>query len=146
VQRRQLFKLIAATSTATGSFSPLWLGAAAGSATRLDSYPFAYGVASGSPDASSVVLWTRLAPSALAADPSQSVPVRWELAHDAQFQRVVQSGTTSATAQLGHSVHVEVQGLQSDRWYHYRFMVGNAVSATGRTRTFPAKPLSTLRI
>jgi alkaline phosphatase D len=146
VQRRQLFKLLAATSTATGSFSPLWLGAAAGSATRLDSYPFAYGVASGSPDASSVVLWTRLAPSALAADPSQSVPVRWELAHDAQFQRVVQSGTTSATAQLGHSVHVEVQGLQSDRWYHYRFMVGNAVSATGRTRTFPAPGTKVARL
>ena len=146
MQRRQLFKLLAATSTATGSFSPLWLGAAAGSATRLDSYPFAYGVASGSPDASSVVLWTRLAPSALAADPSQSVPVRWELAHDAQFQRVVQSGTTSATAQLGHSVHVEVQGLQSDRWYHYRFMVGDAVSATGRTRTFPAPGAKAARL
>jgi alkaline phosphatase D len=39
---------------------------------------------------------------------------------------------------LAHSVHVEVQGLQPDRWYFYRFAVGDAVSATGRTRTFPA--------
>ena len=35
-------------------------------------------------------------------------------------------------------MHVELAGLQSDRWYHYRFMLGDAVSATGRTRTFPA--------
>jgi alkaline phosphatase D len=31
-----------------------------------------------------------------------------------------------------------VQGLEPDRWYFYRFAVGDAVSATGRTRTFPA--------
>jgi alkaline phosphatase D len=30
------------------------------------------------------------------------------------------------------------KGLQADRWYFYRFAVGDAVSATGRTRTFPA--------
>jgi alkaline phosphatase D len=34
-------------------------------------------------------------------------------------------------------VHVEVQNLQPDRWYFYRFMVGDAVSSVGRTRTFP---------
>lgn len=138
MQRRQLLKLLAATTTATASYSPLWLGAAVAGATRLERDPFAYGVASGSPDASSVVLWTRLDAGALIAGPLQSVLVRWDIAHDAQFKRVVQSGAASASAQLGHSVHIELQGLESDRWYHYRFMVGDAVSATGRTRTFPA--------
>jgi alkaline phosphatase D len=140
IGRRQLLQLATATA------SPLWLGAAVGGPTRLDSYPFAYGVASGSPDASSVVLWTRLAAGAFSADPSQSVTVRWEIAHDAQFIRIVQSGVTSAGAKLGHSVHIEVQGLQSDRWYHYRFMVGDAVSATGRTRTFPAPGAKVARL
>ena len=28
--------------------------------------------------------------------------------------------------------------LPSDRWYFYRFLLGNAVSGTGRTRTLPA--------
>lgn len=146
MQRRQLFKLLAATSTATGSFSPLWLRAAVAGSIHLDGDPFAYGVASGSPDASSLVLWTRLAVGALRADALQPVPVRWELAHDAQFKRMVQSGAASASAQLGHSVHVEVQGLESDRWYHYRFMVGDAVSATGRTRTFPAPGAKVARL
>lgn len=35
-------------------------------------------------------------------------------------------------------MHVELQGLQPARWYHYRFMLGDAVSPTGRTRTAPA--------
>src|SRR5690606_12609650 len=41
--------------------------------------------------------------------------------------------------QLGHSVHVEVEGLESDRWYYYRFRCGDAQSPVGRTRTMPAR-------
>jgi alkaline phosphatase D len=94
------------------------------------------GVASGTPSHQGVVLWTRLAsmrPSSL----PQDITVHWELAHDAQFQRMVQTGQANAPAALGHAVHVEVQGLEPDRWYHYRFQVGGAVSPVGRTRTFP---------
>jgi alkaline phosphatase D len=102
--------------------------------------PFTLGVASGSPTHDSVVLWTRLAlhkddALRLRAAP---VPVRWEVAHDEGFTRIVQSGQAQAVAGLAHSVHVEVQGLQADRWYFYRFAVGHAMSATGRTRTLPA--------
>jgi putative N6-adenine-specific DNA methylase len=32
---------------------------------------------------------------------------------------------------------VEAKGLEPDRWYWYRFMVGDAVSPIGRTRTAP---------
>ena len=39
--------------------------------------------------------------------------------------------------QLGHSVHVEVEGLQPHRWYFYRFHAGNETSPVGRTRTAP---------
>ena len=35
-------------------------------------------------------------------------------------------------------MHVEVRGLEPGRWYHYRFMLGQATSATGRTCTAPA--------
>ncbi|MDZ7939308.1 MAG: PhoD-like phosphatase N-terminal domain-containing protein [Rhodoferax sp.] len=53
-------------------------------------------------------------------------------------------GKPPRLAALAHSVHVELPGLEPDRWYHYRFMVGDAVSTAGRTRTFPAPgcPLS----
>jgi alkaline phosphatase D len=43
---------------------------------------------------------------------------------------------------------VELNGLDSDRWYFYRFRAGEAVSAVGRTRTFPAPdaPAARLRL
>ncbi|NML84606.1 alkaline phosphatase D family protein [Polaromonas sp.] len=132
--RRRLLQL------AAGSAATLWLPRSAWSQLRLDSHPFPLGVASGSPTSDSVVLWTRLMMPELSAPARQrqAVTVRWEVAHDEQFTRRVQGGQAQAQAELAHSVHVEVQGLLPDRWYFYRFMVGDAVSATGRTRTFPA--------
>jgi alkaline phosphatase D len=103
--------------------------------------PFSLGVASGDPDATSVVLWTRLAPKPLEPFGGMTpdlVPVRWEIADDEGMKNVVASGTATATPQLAHSVHVEVQGLQPNRWYWYRFRAGDADSPIGRTKTFPA--------
>ena len=85
------------------------------------------GVASGSPTAQGVVLWTRLhsvnrfGQSRL---PSQPITVRWELAHDAGFQRILRKGQAQALPELAHSIHVEVDELEPDRWYHYRFLLG----------------------
>ena len=134
IDRRRLLQL-AAASAAT-----LWLPRSAWSQPRIAGDPFTLGVASGSPTHDSVVLWTRLHPhgllgSSLGLDP---VTVRWEIAHDEKFSRIVQKGQSVAAAALAHSVHVEVPGLEPDRWYFYRFLVGDAQSAVGRTRTFPA--------
>ena len=128
--RRRLLQLAASSAAA------LWLPRSAWSQPRMAGDPFALGVASGSPTHDSVVLWTRLVAPELVAN--GEVTVRWELAHDAQFTLGVQKGQTHAVPALAHSVHVELQGLSPDHWYFYRFMVGDAVSATGRTRTFPA--------
>ena len=74
------------------------------------------------------------------------VAVRWEIAHDDNFLRPVQTGQVLAVPQLAHSVHAEVQGLEPDRWYFYRFMSGDAVSAVGRTRTFPKPEAAVARL
>ncbi|MCX7166394.1 MAG: alkaline phosphatase D family protein [Rhodocyclales bacterium] len=141
-ERRRLLQL------AVASAASLWLPRGAWSQARFSSNPFALGVASGSPTHDSVVLWTRL----LAEDRVDSgigreaITVRWEVAHDDGFIRIVRSGQTQALAELAHSVHVEVSGLESDRWYFFRFMVGDAVSTVGRTRTFPAADASVDRL
>ncbi len=36
-------------------------------------------------------------------------------------------------------MHVELTGLEPDRWYWYRFTVGDAQSPIGRTRTMPRR-------
>jgi len=116
-------------------------GRTAAAAARLTADPFSLGVASGDPDASGMVLWTRLAPrplepaGGLAPEP---LDVTWEVAHDESFQRPAASGVAVADPRLAHSVHVEVDGLEPDRWYWYRFRCGDALSPAGRTRTLPA--------
>src|SRR5690606_20184814 len=98
------------------------------------------GVASGDPTADGVVLWTRLAPRPIEGGgmPSEPMEVRWQVAEDEQFSKVVRKGTTVATPDWAHSVHVEVEGLAPDRWYWYQFEAGGEVSPKGRTRTMPA--------
>lgn len=98
---------------------------------------FGLGVASGEPDASSVVLWTRLLPSA-STPLLRPLEVHWELAHDAQFRQILRQGDAMASPDGGHSVHVLAQGLEAGRWYYYRFHCQGQTSATGRTRTAPA--------
>lgn len=108
---------------------------------NFNNNPFSLGVASGDPGATSVVLWTRLAPKPEDPDGGmkpEMVSVGWELAEDEAMKKVVASGSTVATPQLGHSVHVEVPALKPDRWYWYRFHAGDATSPVGRTRTMPA--------
>ncbi|NNJ26580.1 alkaline phosphatase D family protein [Alienimonas chondri] len=107
--------------------------------TRFADDPFTLGVASGDPAADGFVIWTRLAPKPLEGGgmPASLVEVAWEVAEDEAFNKVVQKGVAIATPQLGHSVHVEVEGLKPDRWYWYRFKAGDALSPAGRSRTFP---------
>jgi alkaline phosphatase D len=136
LDRRNLLKLTAASaSTVAGIW---WPGASWGQA-KISSNPFTLGVASGSPTSDGIVLWTRLLPSGIFSSlGNENASVRWEIAHDDKFQRIVQQGTSVATPQLGHSVHVELAGLTPDSWYYYRFHAGEFTSAIGRTRTLPA--------
>lgn len=108
--------------------------------SRTTAYPFSLGVASGSPRPNSVVLWTRILPDPLHAQSSAHGPyaVRWEIAEDEAFRHVALKGKVTALPELAHSVHVDASGLRPDRWYWYRFMLGDAVSPVGRTRTAPA--------
>ncbi|MEU5567678.1 alkaline phosphatase D family protein [Micromonospora musae] len=113
--------------------------------------PFRLGVASGDPLPDGVVLWTRLAPDPLAEDgrggmPPESFGVRYEVAEDERFSRIVRRGAVEATPELGHSVHVELSGLAPAREYFYRFRVGPAISPVGRTRTAPAFDASVARL
>ena len=130
--RRQWLKWAAIGSSGLVLPRKAWMQA------RPGSTPFSLGLASGSPTHDGVVLWTRLMSPVAHSPASPGVAVRWEVAHDDKFTRLAQSGQSLATPNLAYSVHAEVQGLESDRWYFYRFRVGDAISPVGRTRTFPA--------
>ncbi len=123
--------------------SRLALLATAGTAVAREpskKYPFSLGVASGSPLPNAVILWTRILADPLDASPPSplAIKVRWEVADDEGFRHIVTKGTAIALPALAHSVHVDATGLQPDRWYFYRFILGDAISPVGRTRTAPA--------
>ncbi len=101
--------------------------------------PFSLGVASGDPWPTSIVLWTRLAPDPLAGGgmPMAHVEVGWEVSRESSFRTVAHRGTVIARPELGHSVHVEVEGLEAGREYWYRFHAGSATSPIARTKTAP---------
>ena len=106
----------------------------AGSPRAADLPRFALGIASGQPHQSSMVLWTRLT----GADLPERTAVRWEVASDERFQRIVARGEEIAEADGAHSVHAEPTGLEQARGYWYRFSALGQQSAVGRTRTAPA--------
>lgn len=106
----------------------------------LAAHPFSLGVASGYPTPTGMTLWTRLmgieAPTSVA----------WEVAADDAMRKVVRSGEAHASAEWAHSVHVDVDGLEPDRWYWYRFRAAGAESPIGRTRTAPARDAAAPRL
>jgi len=65
------------------------------------------------------------------------VEVSWQVAADPGMTEVIRSGSAIARFEVGHSVHVEIEGLAPARDYFYRFRAGGAESPIGRARTLP---------
>lgn len=100
---------------------------------RRDLFP--QGVASGDPQADSVILWTRRAPDGGVASHRLTV----EVASDLQFRKLVARGDVAVTAATDWTCRFLAAGLKPAREYWYRFVdeAGNA-SRVGRTLTAPA--------
>ncbi len=95
--------------------------------------PFYHGVASGDPDQSSLVIWTRVTPE----QNEESISVDWVVSSDEEFQEVVQRGVFETGPQRDYTVKVLVENLSAGSKYYYRFKVADDLSPTGRTRTAP---------
>jgi len=116
--------------------SAAWGGAVRASRVRWrerrDLFP--EGVASGDPDSSSVILWTR---RPFASGERQLLTV--EVAEDERFHRVVAHAPAPVSQAADWTARVLVGGLKPARTYWYRFTDsdGNG-SRVGRTITAPA--------
>lgn len=105
---------------------------------------FRHGVASGDPLADRVILWTR----ATLADAASQGPLslRYEVATDAAFARIVRSGDVSTGPERDYTAKVDVTGLAPATRYHYRFRFGDTLSPAGRTCTLPVGAVSQVRM
>ncbi|HEY5712591.1 MAG TPA: alkaline phosphatase D family protein [Allosphingosinicella sp.] len=126
----------AALAAAFGASLALGPGRAAAAPWRERREAYPQGVASGDPDANSVILWTRRAP-----EPGvSSYRLAVEVAEDRDFARIVARGTARADASTDWTCRFLAAGLLPAREYHYRFTdQGGAGSRVGRTLTAPAE-------
>ncbi|KAJ3370014.1 hypothetical protein GGF31_004865 [Allomyces arbusculus] len=93
---------------------------------------FLHGVASGDPVADAVIIWTRVTP---AAGNAPVAVVQYQVATDSAFASIVKRGVVVTSEDVGHSVKVDVHGLNPATTYYYRFMANDEVSPVGRTKT-----------
>jgi alkaline phosphatase D len=93
---------------------------------------YLHGVASGDPDATSVVIWTRV------GNADGQTDVGWRVATDDNFRKVIARGQYRTDASRDYTVKVVVDELIPGQEYFYQFDVDGIRSPTGRTRTLPA--------
>jgi alkaline phosphatase D len=95
--------------------------------------PFYHGVASGDPHKDRVIIWTRVTPE----DSVSSVAVNWEVSGNPDFATAVKKGLVTTSPVRDYTVKVDVDGLEPNKRYYYRFTALGATSAVGRTKTLP---------
>ena len=104
--------------------------------TTLDLIEFNYGVASGDPLATKVIIWTHAKYNNLDND----VYLKYEVSLDKFFSKIVKSEVVSTNKSIDFTLKVDVIGLETNTNYYYRFININDeknTSPIGRTKTIP---------
>ncbi|EGQ7847068.1 alkaline phosphatase D family protein [Vibrio parahaemolyticus] len=125
LSRRDFMKVVSSTAVATG------LIGCGSDDNESVAVSFVHGVASGDPTQTQVIIWTRVTTAASYVD------VSWQVASDIEFLNVVQSGVFTTDTGRDFTVKVDVQNLNANSQYYYRFIVGEMMSEVGQTQTLP---------
>ncbi|MFT7335341.1 MAG: alkaline phosphatase D [Porticoccaceae bacterium] len=104
--------------------------------------PFYHGVASGDPLTDRVILWTRVTPANLGADP---VSVQWKIATDTTMNSIVNSGSFVTNQDRDYTVKIDADKLEPNKYYYYQFEAFNKKSPIGRTKTAPTVTIESSR-
>ncbi|MFW1407701.1 alkaline phosphatase D family protein [Vibrio parahaemolyticus] len=125
LSRRDFMKVVSSTAVATG------LIGCGSDDNESVAVSFEHGVASGDPTQTQVIIWTRVTTTASYVD------VSWQVVSDMEFSNVVQSGVFTTDTGRDFTVKVDVQNLNANSQYYYRFIVGEMMSEVGQTQTLP---------
>ncbi|PTT73853.1 alkaline phosphatase, partial [Pseudomonas sp. HMWF010] len=128
IDRRKALALLGMGSVSTA-------GSAASAAPVQGGVAFEHGVASGDPQATGVILWTRVTPKLAGQD---KILVDLEVAADPGFKQMVRTTrglVTSAARDWTVKHDLNGQGLKPATDYWFRFVANGVTSPVGRTRT-----------
>ena len=124
-----------ASAEATTPSAIFAVDAAATAANARATFP--QSVAAGDPNPHGAVIWTRVAPSAVAGGNT----VAWQVANAPDFGdgSILLAGTATASADTDHTIKLALHNgvLRPFTAYYYRFIVGGVSSRTGRFKTLP---------
>jgi alkaline phosphatase D len=133
VSRRNFIELAAAFGASLAFRSRRALASVADWIERRDLYP--QGVASGDPQADSVILWTRRPP----VGNSKAQRLLLEISDNPKFSRVLATAKATISEQTDWTCRVLAAGLKPNAVYWYRFTDEHGFgSRVGRTITAPA--------
>ena len=95
---------------------------------------FNYGVASGDPTNTNVILWTKISSEDL-----EDKKVSWEVSNQKNFQTILVSGNTKAKLDDNFTVKVDAQipSTFNGKKIYYRFLCQGILSEVGTTKTLP---------
>jgi len=91
---------------------------------------FPYGIASGDPNETNVILWT-----ALDVDLGSEPKVKWSISSTPDMSNIVSSGIMNRTSDGSACFKVRAGGLQANSNYYYQFKHKKHTSKVGRTKT-----------
>ena len=94
---------------------------------------FNHGVASGDPLDDRVILWTRVTPEGQ----PQSVNVSLEVSLDKTFENLEFNEVVTALQKNDYTIKIDLEGLNANTLYYYRFKVNENPSVIGQTKTLP---------
>lgn len=133
LSRRDFFKISALTacslviSTGLSGCSDSW---------NLTNVNFSHGVASGDPLTNSVIIWTRITPE----KEVNSLKLAYEVSKDENFSSLIHSGTLTTKKENDYTVKIDLQNLDEDTVYYYRFKSNDKISTIGKTKTLSSNP------
>ena len=98
--------------------------------------PFPFGIASGDPLPTRLIIWSRLS-----LDPpfnqSQDYPITYQVSTNPSIEPLTTEGTATTNSNQDYTIKVDVRNLQPNTIYYYRFLYQNIPSDVGRTKTAP---------
>ncbi len=141
--RRKFLKLttgLSAGSVLALTVSTSLTGCAALQKESLSNVEFKHGVASGDPLSNALIIWTRV------QSKEASAVVAWELASDADFKNIIRNGIEKTDKSRDFTVKIDVQNLQPNTEYFYRFVGLDSVSPVGRGKTLPTDNIDQIKM
>ena len=104
------------------------------SASSKNNVSFDYGVASGDPSKSNVIIWTKVTPSL-----NRDIKIKWQISSTKDFKNILNSGSTLSKSFNDFTVKedVNIPNAFRGKKIFYRFFFNDTYSDIGVTNTLP---------